>query len=437
MNSTGAEEVVEIRAEVFAVDEKGEEQILAKPILSVRMGEEGSLEDLVEYYVPSAFSEARLIGPSEHWNEVVIPAQPTRTEKKSAGLVMTLAPRKTERGDLAIDCQLKFRVLEELDVKRDDIPAHRGGPERKGAAISLSNRTAVNLIVSEIEQAWTFLEEESNWKSGQPTVVKRGAEAVLTPQVRLEANIRTAKESTVSRDEHLVRLRMRVVESDEPLDTTGVILSNPQYENWVRSTSEKKGTDLLAAPSVTIPSGLDGTIEVTREFIYPVAYDPPETNDNPKSSEPFSFAATPSTPSEFQVERTGIMAEFKPLLTSRGTIRLESSFRVSEFEGFTNFGEPIYTFKHPRQVEKTVIVSENRVLAPSFLNRAIETTTELAPDETMLVGGVMKTETVEVEESKAVLGDLPVIGKHWRTSYEETTYRYLYFLITPQLIERP
>jgi hypothetical protein len=44
----------------------------------------------------------------------------------------------------------------------------------------------------------------------------------------------------------------------------------------MRGLAQKKGTDLMTAPSVTARSGQKATIEIIREFIYPTEYEPPE-----------------------------------------------------------------------------------------------------------------------------------------------------------------
>ena len=52
-------------------------------------------------------------------------------------------------------------------------------------------------------------------------------------------------------------------------------------DNLLNSTnrseaSQKKGSDVLTAPSVTAKSGETAKIEIIREFWYPTEYEPPE-----------------------------------------------------------------------------------------------------------------------------------------------------------------
>ena len=54
------------------------------------------------------------------------------------------------------------------------------------------------------------------------------------------------------------------------------LFSDGQVQMIMRGLAQKKGTDLMTAPSVTARSGQKATIEIIREFIYPTEYEPPE-----------------------------------------------------------------------------------------------------------------------------------------------------------------
>jgi general secretion pathway protein D len=54
------------------------------------------------------------------------------------------------------------------------------------------------------------------------------------------------------------------------------LFTDGEVKMIMRGLSQKKGTDLMTAPSVTARSGQKATIEIIREFIYPTEYEPPE-----------------------------------------------------------------------------------------------------------------------------------------------------------------
>ena len=59
------------------------------------------------------------------------------------------------------------------------------------------------------------------------------------------------------------------------LSLTGLFNSG-QLQMIMRGLAQKKGTDIMTAPSVTARPGQKATIEIIREFIYPTEYEPPE-----------------------------------------------------------------------------------------------------------------------------------------------------------------
>ena len=54
------------------------------------------------------------------------------------------------------------------------------------------------------------------------------------------------------------------------------LFSDGQVQMIMRGLAQKKGADIMTAPSVTAQSGQKATIEIIREFIYPTEYEPPE-----------------------------------------------------------------------------------------------------------------------------------------------------------------
>src|SRR5206468_5727766 len=54
------------------------------------------------------------------------------------------------------------------------------------------------------------------------------------------------------------------------------VFTNPQFQVVIRALNQKKGIDLLSAPSVTTKSGQRAIIEVVRELRYPKTYTAPQ-----------------------------------------------------------------------------------------------------------------------------------------------------------------
>ncbi|MDB6074325.1 MAG: hypothetical protein JWO89_1965, partial [Verrucomicrobiaceae bacterium] len=54
------------------------------------------------------------------------------------------------------------------------------------------------------------------------------------------------------------------------------VFSDPSFQMAIRSLSQSKGVDLVAAPTITTKSGQKSSVRVVREFPYPTEFDPPQ-----------------------------------------------------------------------------------------------------------------------------------------------------------------
>lgn len=124
------------------------------------------------------------------------------------------------------------------------------------------------------------------------------------------------------------------------------VFTDPQFQSVLRGLSQKKGVDINASPSVTTKNGLKATVEVTREFIYPTEFDPPQLPQGGGGNlgATTTQIATPTTPTAFEMRKTGVEIEVEPIIAEDGrSIELTISPSLTEFEGFVNYGSPIFS----------------------------------------------------------------------------------------------
>ena len=128
------------------------------------------------------------------------------------------------------------------------------------------------------------------------------------------------------------------------------VFTNPQFQVVIRALNQKKGIDLLSAPSVTTKSGQRAIIEVVREFRYPRTYTAPQVPSISSSSRStimerrsaVPVVVTPTTPQTWETRNTGVTLEVEPVVGGDATtIDLNLIPQVVEFEGFINYGSPI------------------------------------------------------------------------------------------------
>lgn len=230
------------------------------------------------------------------------------------------------------------------------------------------------------------------------------------------------------------------------LAITGV-LTDPQFQVVIRALNQRKGVDLMSAPSVTTKAGTRATIEVIREFWYPTEFDPPEIPQQFGSlgtattaiggTASSSFPVTPTTPTTFEMKPIGVRMEVDPVVGADGyTIDLNLSPEVNEFEGFINYGSPIQTggtdaLGNPVQI----VLTENRIPQPVFSTRKVTTSVTVWDGQTVALGGLIREDVQDVEDRIPILGDLPIIGRLFQSKAEDHFKRNLTIFVTALLID--
>jgi general secretion pathway protein D len=229
------------------------------------------------------------------------------------------------------------------------------------------------------------------------------------------------------------------------------LFSDGQVQMIMRGLAQKKGTDLMTAPSVTARSGQKATIEIIREFIYPTEYEPPEIpqtfggqNNNQNAlpgagggAQNNSFPVTPATPTAFETRNTGVTLEIEPTIGENDfVIDLRFVPEIVEFEGFINYGSPIQTTSTDALGNPvTNVLTENRIEMPVFSTRRVNTALTIYDGYTVAVGGLMREDVQKVEDKVPILGDLPIIGRLFQSNAENRIKSNLIVFVTAQIID--
>jgi len=243
--------------------------------------------------------------------------------------------------------------------------------------------------------------------------------------------------------------------------STAGIFTDPQFQNVIRGLSQKKGIDLMSAPSVTTKSGTRATMEVTREFIYPTEFDPPQL---PQGNGGGGITlggggsqqiATPTTPTAFEMRQTGVRLEAEPTVGADGnTIELTLAPEVVEFDGFINYGSPILSPSSSSfsQITQTLaanvtttafvpIVQPERLITPNIINqpvfsvRKVTTGVSIWDGQTVALGGLIREDVQDVQDKIPILGDIPFIGRLFKSESEQHFKRNLMIFVTAHLID--
>ena len=221
------------------------------------------------------------------------------------------------------------------------------------------------------------------------------------------------------------------------------VFTNPQFQVVVRALSQHKGVDLVSAPKVTTKSGQRATIDIIREFRYPSEYDLPQT------TQPAGTILTPSTPTSptaFETKNVGITLEVEPTVgPDNFSIDLVLAPRVVEFEGFINYGSPIFTVASTipdaiaippiPAISQQVLLTDNIINRPVFSTREVTTEVTVYDGQTVVLGGLLREDVQKVQDKVPILGDIPIAGRLFRSSADQHVKRNLIMFVTASLID--
>ncbi len=223
------------------------------------------------------------------------------------------------------------------------------------------------------------------------------------------------------------------------------LLNGNQFAIVVDALSQKKSFNIVTAPSILINDKSTGTINVSREFRFPTTFDAPQIQERVIAGVVRTPTVIPSWPSGFGqapgddgFEEVGVVATVTPeIQPTNQTIRVQVNPTIIQFDGFINYGTPIsdpgdQTSLPPRPPG---LISENVIRIPVFSRRSIErSTVEIRDGYTLVMGGLIQEKTDTLEEKFPILGDIPFVGRFFRSNAERSVKRNLLIFITVRII---
>ena len=218
-----------------------------------------------------------------------------------------------------------------------------------------------------------------------------------------------------------------------PLATISGFVGEFDVAAVVRALSQQQGSDLLSAPKVTVLSGNVATITVAQELRYPQSYGEIRSEVGTSSAQNSGSAGvtiTSGTPQSFTTRNVGVELQVLPTVEEdNDAISLDLHPKVTEFEGFVEYGGPSLAISGGRSV--TVPPG---FYQPIFSVREVTTKVTLWNGATLVMGGLTREEVKTVNDKVPVLGDIPLLGRLFRSKGESAQKRNLLIFVTANLL---
>ncbi|MEO5957914.1 MAG: type II secretory pathway, component PulD [Opitutaceae bacterium] len=200
----------------------------------------------------------------------------------------------------------------------------------------------------------------------------------------------------------------------------------------VRALSQKQGTDLLSSPKVTVLSGNPANITVAQEMRYPQSYGEiqSQVGSSGTGTSGAGVTITAGTPQEFTTRNVGVELKVTPTVEEDDySISLDLNPRVTEFEGFVEYGGPSIAIS-----SGTTVTVPPGFYQPIFSVRDISTKVTIWDGATLVMGGLTREEVKKVNDKIPFFGDIPLIGRLFRSKGESAQKRNLLIFVTANLV---
>jgi len=141
-----------------------------------------------------------------------------------------------------------------------------------------------------------------------------------------------------------------------------------------------------------------------------------------------------------------VTLEVEPVVGPDGvTIDLNLVPQVVEFEGFINYGSPIRTVNPAllgflgvpsslTGVTQAITLTDNVINQPIFSTRKVTTSVSVWDGQTVVLGGLMREDVQKVEDRTPIIGDIPLVGRLFRTNVDQHVKRNLVIFVTARLV---
>ena len=200
----------------------------------------------------------------------------------------------------------------------------------------------------------------------------------------------------------------------------------------IRALSQKQGTDLLSSPKLTVLSGNPATITVAQELRYPQSYGEiqSQVGTGAVAGGAAGVTITAGTPQEFTMRNVGVELKVTPTVEEDDySISLDLNPKVTEFEGFVEYGGPSVAISGT-----TTVTVPPGFYQPIFSVRDISTKVTIWDGATLVMGGLTREEVKKVNDKIPFFGDLPLIGRLFRSKGESAQKRNLLIFVTANLV---
>jgi general secretion pathway protein D len=345
-------------------------------------------------------------------------------------LIVTQTPRNLER---IHNILVRYRDVRQVEIEARFMEVQDGALEELGVNWSATKKPSAlsGLTVStyatnnrSLIDAFSYQGTHDNLTiSAQPATSETTAGSVTTPGLDLSLPVAPPG----------IPGGVSLGPPGAALATVAGIFGEFSVNAVVRALSQKSGTELLSSPKLTVLSGNQATITVAQELRYPQAYGQVQSQvgtGNTVGGGSAGVTITAGTPQDFATRDIGVELRVTPTVEEDDrSITLDLNPKVTEFEGFVEYGGASVAIS-----SGTTVTVPSGFYQPIFAVRDITTKVTIWDGATLVMGGLTREDVKTTNDKVPVLGNVPVLGRLFRSNGASAQKRNLLIFVTANLV---
>ena len=199
----------------------------------------------------------------------------------------------------------------------------------------------------------------------------------------------------------------------------GGILGERDMRMILHALNQRQNVDILTCPKVTTLNGHQAEIKSITEFLYPQEF---EVTPPVLDSGGVVLAEAVVQASDFTRRDIGVVLTVTPDVgNDNKTINLTLVPEVSRFDSWLDYGTDVEGTHVPQ-------------LQPLFSSDYVATSVVLHDSDTIVLGGTISTRRTRREDKIPLLGDIPFVGRAFRSESETDNKVNLLIFVTARVI---
>lgn len=263
-----------------------------------------------------------------------------------------------------------------------------------------------------------------------------GVPSVANPEGSFPGSFVNGTSIPASGSDALLTGGLRNAANAPALATFTGILTDPQFRVVIKAIDQRSGVDLLSEGDVTTLSGRQCQIQTTE--LRTIVTGTSQNTGGQSGSTGNTGTGNTTLPNQavFATPLTQIMPfgptiDVVPYVSSDGcTIQMTIIPTLSEFAGYDDPGPFVPTAVTGGGVPITSVLP-----LPKFRLRQVTTSCIVWDGQTVVLGGLIISEITKTKDKVPILGDLPFVGKLFRSESSVNNKKNLVIFVTPTIID--